>query len=425
MTRDLGSALRDLGADLPELDFTERAWAEAGRRRSRRRRLASGVVMGALAAALAVGAGHALGSRDAALPARPGPDATEYSPAHVLVDGTYVDQAPLPDAEAGLPRLPGIGDVSLPERLGFTATASLPPLSQVGGIAEPVRAVLLRALGDGTYHAVLYVPGRPGGTYVEVDTVALEPLTHADGSSAGHLGARTITDDRHGIALVQPGKILTLDARDGSLRTWPVADHLLSGGWARDNVTVIASGATQLWSIDTATGGPARRLTGLALPGRAALVTDPSGTPVLRSARADGTLWDERTVPALATTWGQDTVSNLEGWSASAALFPTSVRAVASGYQGLYAVQFDVVAHARLLAASDVAGVPRGSLVARGWAPQDVLLYTSTSGVTADGAGTTSLLAWSVIDGRMWRVGDVGPVSSGPGGFTGVFALSP
>ena len=423
MTRDLGSALRDLSADLPELDFAERAWTEAGRRRSRRRRVATGVVMGALAVALAVGAGHALGSRDAALPARPGPDATAYRPAHVLVNGTYVDLAPLPGAEAGLPRLPGIGDVALPEQLGFAATASLPPLSQVGGIAEPVRAVLLRALGDGTYHAVLYVPGRPGGEYVEVDTVALEPLTRADGSSAGYLGARTITDDRHGIALVQPGKVLTLDVRDGSLRTWPVADHLVSGGWARDNVTVIASSATRAWSINTATGGPARRLTVTALPGQAALATDPSGTPVLRSARADGTVGDERAVPALATTWWQDTVSNLEGWSASGAFFDTSVQAVASGYQGLYAVQFDIVAHGRLLAAPDVAGVPKGGLVARGWAPQDVLLYSSTSGVTADGVGTTRLLAWSVIDGRMWRVGDVGPVSTGPGGFTGVFAL--
>ncbi len=424
MNGPMGPLLRDLAAEVPEPDLADRTWAEGRRVARRRHTVAGGVALAAAAGVLAVVATH-LGSAPSAapMPGREGPTAA-YRPAHLTVDGTTVDLAPTPNQERALPLLPNVADVALPNRLGFAADVVLPRISDLGGVSGSVRAVLLRHDGSGGYTPVLYVPGRSRGAYVEVDPVHLGPLTNADGFRFAYLGPTTIAADRHRLAFVQDGSVVVLDAADGSVRTFPVPGHLLSGGWARDDRSVVVGGTGGTWRVDTVTG-TVSRVGGAAFPGWARLVSTASRGPALETARADGTRADSREVPPAADGWWGEPVTNLEGWTVSGAFYPAAVQDVAATYQGLYAVQFDAKAHARLLAAPDVPGVPKGAFVARGWAPQDVVLFTSSSFVETGSAVTTRLLAWDVIDGRMWRVSAIGPVDPSVGGFTGDVALSP
>jgi len=425
MRTPVGPLLQDLAAEIPEPDLAARTWVAGRRRVARRRRVAAAAVAGAaVVAAVALGAAQLRQTPTAAPVPGHGGTPAAYQPAHVVVDGTTVDLAPDPLQESELPPLPQASDISLPGRLGFAADATLPRLADLGGLAQPVRAVLLRHVDGGASHPVLYVPDRRDGAYVEDDSVTLRPLTDADGYSFAYLGPSTIAEDRHRMAFIQPDAVLVLDARDGSTHSWPVPDRLLSGGWSRDGHSVVVEGVASTWRVDASTGA-VTRVSGQAFPGRARLVSSTSGSPVLETARADGARADARPAPDGATGWWGETVTNLEGWSVSGAFLSPPVTATAASYQGLYAVQFDVSAHARVLAAPDTPGVPKGSVEARGWAPQDVVLFTSRTFSDPGTTTTLRLLAWDVIDGRLWRVSELGPVSSLPGGFTGDVALSP
>ncbi len=274
------------------------------------------------------------------------------------------------------------------------------------------------------YLPVLYVPDRAAGTYVEVDDLPLTSLRAADGARYPYLGAHAVAADRHRVVFIQPGSVTTLDVREGATRSWSVpGGGLVSGGWSRDGRHLVVASDRQTWQIDPATGDMTRVGSGFPGPGRLAL--DAQGRPTLETARADGTRSDARLVPATATGWVGETVTNLEGWSASGAHLSSRVRDVVGSNQGAYAVQFDTTAHARVLAVPDVDGVPKGALEALGWGPQDVLLLTATTYPNASAQPVVTLLAWDVIGGRLWRVGEVGPVADGDGWLTGEVSLSP
>ena len=67
--------------------------------------------------------------------------------------------------------------------------------------------------------------------------------------------------------------------------------------------------------------------------------------------------------------------------------------------------------------------MPKGAYRPLSWGPQDVVLLESRSfsGITA--LPTLRLLAWDVIGGSLFRIGEVGPVRPIEGGFTGAYAL--
>ncbi len=423
MTTPIGTMLRDLAAEIPEPDLAETAWAE-GRRRVTRRRRVAGLALAVVAGTVAVVVGAVRAPSPDAAP-RPA-ERHAWTP-EVLrsteVDGVRVDVLPPPGGLATLPRLPSAADLALPVHLGVGPEAVLPRLSDLGGVDQPVRAVLLRR--DGTrLLPVLYVPDRTDGPYVAVDALPLQPLTASDGRRYPYLGAHAIAPDRHAVAFVRPGSVAVLDVRTGTTTAWPVpGGGLVSGGWARDGRHLVVASATQSWQVDSRTGSVARAA--VAFPGPARLVLDADGNPELESARADGGRADRRAVPGAVSGWVGETLSNLEGWSATAAGLSSGVREVVGSTQGAYAVQFDTTPHARVLAAPDVEGVPKEALRALGWGPQDVLLVTATTYPDGGAQPAVTLLAWDVIGGRLWRVSEVGPVSTGDGWLVGELSLSP
>ena len=281
MTADLRELLELASDDVPDLDLASEAWEEAGRRH---RAVVRRTVIGAGGVAALGGLWVVL--RDRAPAAAPTPTA---APATVAADGRLptakvgdvtVYLAPDPPAEAALPRYPRAAELAIPRHLGPGDPAIRARLGPGGlsGVAEPLRAVFLVVAEGGGYHPVLFAPNAP--FEVEVPGVRVNQWEGVQSA----LGPRSISDDRHRVVIPQPGRVVVLDARDGSVREIEVPDPTLSfAGWARDRTTVVTRGRDDGWLVDVPTGdGPSGDPQGEPRLGRAGPGRGRRGAAVVR-----------------------------------------------------------------------------------------------------------------------------------------------
>ena len=414
--RDLRELLELASDDVPDLDLAPQARDEA-RRRNRAVVRRSALVAGGLAAAGAVG--FVVRDRTPAPAPRPSVPATVAANGRMPtagVEGVTVYLAPDPPDEALLPRYPDAARLQIPRHLGPADQAIRAELGPGGGVAEPLRAVFLVVAEGGGHHPVLFAPDAP----FQVEVPSVQVIQRPGLQSA--LGPRSISDDRHRLVIPQPGRVVVLDARDGSVVTIEVPDPTLSlAGWARDHTTVVARGRDDGWLIDVGQRSvvhPARPVN----PDWADLSVQ-DGEARLRTFSGSGRLTGVKDLLGPPVVPNTASVSNTEGWVAGGAFLPGAYQRAIDRSQGLVAVHSDLPPNPRVLAASTGPLVPKGSYRALGWGPRDVVLFESRSERAGFQGMVRRVLAWDVNEGLLYQVADVDRASGIPGEFSGSYTL--
>ncbi len=416
MTADLRELLELASDDVPDVDLAAPAWDEA-RRRNRAVVRRSALVVGGLAAAGAVG--FVVRDRTPSPAPRPSVTATVAADGRMptaRVDGVTVYLAPDPPDEALLPRYPDAARLQLPRHLGPADLAIRAELGPGGGVEEPLRAVFLVVAEGGGYHLVLFAPDAP--FQVEVPALRVNQLPGVQSA----LGPRSISDDRHRVVVAQPGRVVVLDARDGSMVTIEVPDPTLSlAGWARDRTIIVARGRDDGWLINARTRAVTRAENAVA-PDWADLAQDGGGGQ-LRSFSGGGELTGVEPLLGAPVVPNTASVSNTEGWVAGGAFLPGAYQQAVERSQGLVAVHSDLPPIPRVLAASTGPLVPKASYRALGWGPRDVVLFESRSERAGFQGMVRRVLAWDVNEGLLYQVADVDRASALPGEFSGSYTL--
>ena len=380
------------------------------------------LAVGAVAAAGAVVAVvHEPGPDDSA-PDRAGALATPGEVGRlesVLVDGIPVFLAPDPETEARLPRYPDAGPLAIPRHLGpgDVASRAVVGVDGVRGVPQRIRAVFLVVAEGGRRSPVVHAPeaSPPHVLFPEVR------LNESPGTT-WVLGPRSIADDRHRVVFPQPGRLVVLDARDGSATEIEVPDPtLVSAGWSHDGLTVVAGGRDAGWLVEPATGA-VREARGPVEPDWFDLA-DVDGSTRLRSFSGIGELTGSRPLPGPPVVPSGASVANLEGWVARSAYLPGAFQDEVLRTQGLVAVRDDPRPTPRVLAPTTSVLVPKGAYRVLAWGPQETLLMESRSERPGFQGTVRRVLAWDVIGARLWQVADVDRAGSGVGDFSGRFAL--
>ncbi len=408
--------------DLDEPALAEAAWEDALRRRRTVRR--RGLVGGAVAL-VGGGAAVALVGRDPAPTAAPGPTATSRAAAAgrlraVPVDGVDVLLAPEPALEPRLPLYPDAARLALPERLGPGAERPLDILSPTGSTAS-VRAVFLVRVDEGRVQPALFLPRQS----TELQLVAMAPLrptVDAGGNSRLSLGPRAVDSERRRVVFAQPGAVVVLEVRSARTVRLPVEDDNLStAGWATDGRTIVAGNGSSGWLVDSVTGDTTRTVS--AVNAGWADIGTSGGPPTLRAFAGNGRLTNLRSLDGPDVDVYGESVSNIEGWACRTVFFG-SVRSTGGRMQGLMAAQGDLRPRPRILAAAAVEEVPLAAYRPLGWGPRDTVLFESRSFVA--GREALRVLAWDVIENRLYRVSELGGPALGSDtaqAFTGVWCL--
>ena len=421
MTTNLRDLLELASDDVPEADLATEAWEEARRRHRvvvRRTVLAVGAVAAAGAVVAVVNQpGSDLSVTDQADPLATGEVGRLAS---VVVDGIPVFLAPDPETEARLPRYPDAGAVAIPRHLGpgDPASRAVVGVDGVRGVPQRIRAVFLVVAEGGRRSPVVYAPeaSPPHVLFPEVR------VNEWPGTTTSVLGPRSIAEDRHRVVFPQPGRLVVLDARDGSVTEIEVPDPTLaSAGWSHDGLTVVARGRDDGWLVEPATG-TVREASGPVEPDWFDLA-DVDGSTRLRSFSGIGELTGSRPLPGPPVVPSGASVANLEGWVARSAYLPGAFQDQVLRTQGLVAVQADLRPKPRVLAPTTSVLVPKGAYRVLAWGPQDTLLMESRSERPGFQGTVRRVLAWDVIGARLWQVADVDRAGSGVGDFSGRFAL--
>ena len=419
--RDLRELLELASDDVPDLDLAVWAADEAKRQQRavvRRTVLAAGGVAVAGAVGLVV-----RDRQQAASSASP-----TTAPATVTADGTLptaqvegvtVYLAPDPPDEALLPRYPDAARLKIPRHLGPADPAIRAELGPGGGVAEPLRAVFLVVAEEGGYHPVLFAPDAP----FQVEVPALRVRQEAGDGVNAVLGPRSISDDRHRLVLPQPGRVVVLDVRDGTVVTIEVPDPtLLMAGWARDRTTIVARGRFDGWLIDSRTHA-VRPATAAVNPDWADLAQGDREPAQLRTFSGSGELTGSGALLGAEVVPDTASVSNTEGWVAGGVFLPGAYQSAIGRSQGLAAVHSDVPPTPRVLAAATGPLVPAGAYRALSWGPRDVVLFESRSERAGFQGLVRRVLAWDVNEGVLYRVADVDRAAATPGEFSGTYTL--
>jgi hypothetical protein len=263
---------------------------------------------------------------------------------------------------------------------------------------------------------VLFAP--EAAFHVEVPSVR---VTQWEGVRSA-LGPRSISDDRHRVVIPQPGRLVVLDARDGSVTEIDVPDPTLSlAGWARDRTTVVARGRDAGWLVDPAT----RAVT------RASREVNPDWADLhrggdaaeLRTFAGSGELTGIRPLIGPAVVPSTASVSNTEGWVVGGAFLPGRYQDAIGRSQGLVAVHSDLPPRPQVLAATTGPLVPKGGYRALAWGPQDVVLFESRSERAGFQGLVRRLLAWDVNEGQLYQVAEVDRAATAVGEFSGTYAI--
>lgn len=407
--------------DLDDPALAETAWDDALRRRRtvRRRVLVAGAV--ALAGG---GAAVALGGRDPASTAAPAATVPTSDPAlagrlrAVPVDTIDVLLAPEPALEPRLPLYPDAARLALPQRLGPGADRPLEILSPAGSTAS-VRAVFLVRVAEDRVQPALFLP-RQSSELQLVAMAPLRPTVDAGGNSVLTLGPRAVDSERRRVVFPQPGAVVVLQVRSGRTVRLPVDDeHLSTAGWATDGRTIVAGNGSSGWLVDSVTGR-ATRTAGAVNAGWADIGTS-GGPPTLRAFAGNGRLTALRSLDGPDVDVYGESVSNTEGWACRTVFFG-SVRSTGNRVQGLMAAQGDLRPTPRILAAVAAEEVPLAAFRPLAWGPRDTLLLESRSFVA--GRESLRVLAWDVIEDRLYRVSEVDrPAAGSDQAFTGAWCL--
>ena len=416
--RDLRELLELASDDVPDLDLAPEALEEARRRHRAVVRRTALVVGGAAAVGVV---GLVVRDRTPASPRPTAPTAAATVGADgrmptAEVDGVTVFLAPDPPAEARLPRYPDAGRLAIPRHLGPAPVAIRALLEPGGAVPEPLRAVFLVVAEGGGHHLVLFAPDAP--FQLEVPGVR---INQREGLQSA-LGPRAVSDDRHRVVISQSGRVVVLDARDGSVLDIEVPDPTLSlAGWARDRTTVVARGRDYGWLVNPETR-EVRRAASAANPDWADLARG-DGTAQLRTFSGSGELTGSTALLGPPVVPNTTSVSNTEGWVVGGAFLPGAYQTAVNRSQGLVAVQSDLPPTPRVLAASTGPLVPKGAYRALAWGPQDVVLFESRSERAGFQGMVRRVLAWDINEGRLYQVADVDRASSGVGEFSGTYTL--
>ena len=416
--RDLRELLELASDDVPDLDLAVWAADEVRRRQRavvRRTALAAGSVVVAGAVGFVVRDRRQAASTfsPTAVPATVAADGTLPT---AQVEGVTLYLAPDPPAEALLPRYPDAARLAIPRHLGPAATAIRAELGPGAGVAEPLRAVYLVVAEGGGHRPVFFAPQAP----FQVEVAGVRVSQAQGGQSA--LGPRSVSDDRHRVVIPQPGRVVVLDARDGSVLEVEVPDPTLSlAGWARDRTTIVARGRDDGWLIDPATRS-VRRSTRAVNPDWADLAQG-EGSALLRTFDGSGELTSSEALLGPPVVPSTASVSNTEGWVVGGAFLPGAYQRAVDRSQGLVAVHSDLLPNPRVLAATEGPLVPKGAYRALGWGPRDVVLFESRSERAGFQGMVRRVLAWDVNDGRLFQVADVDRASSTVGEFSGTYTL--
>jgi len=421
MSADLRELLELASDDVPDLDLAPEAWKEAQRRN---RMVVRRTVLGVGGVAAAGALGFVVRERSSApAPAPSGPVRATVAADGQLptaqVEGVTVYLAPDPPDEAFLPRYPDAARLKIPRHLGPADPAIRAELGPGGGVAEPLRAAFLVVAEGGGHHLVLFAPDAP----FQVEVPGLRVDQAAGNGVNAVLGPRSISDDRHRLVLPQPGRVVVLDVRDGTVDTIEVPDPtLLMAGWARDRTTVVARGRFDGWLIDSRTHA-VRPATGAVNPDWADLAQGDREPAQLRTFSGSGELTGGRALLGAAVVPDTASVSNTEGWVAGGVFLPGAYQSAIGRSQGLVAVHSDLPPTPRVLAATPGPLVPAGAYRALTWAPRDVVLFESRSERAGFQGLVRRVLAWDVNEGVLYQVADVDRAATTPGEFSGTYAL--
>ncbi len=419
MTADLRELLELASDDVPDLDLAAPAWDEA-RRRNRTVVRRSALALGGLAAAGALG----VVLRDEGSPPVPTPTAAATVAADgrmptARVDGITVFLAPSPPDEALLPRYPDAVRLRIPRHLGPADPAIRAEIGPGVGVAGPLRAVYLVVSAGGGYHPVFFAPDAP--FQVELPAVRISLWEGVQSL----LGPRSVSDDRHQVVIPQPGRLVVIDARNGSTTNIEVPDPtLLLAGWARDRTTLVARGRDDGWLVVPETGAVTRAARAVN-PDWADLAQGDAGAggALLRTFSGSGLLTGTKALLGPPVVPNTASVSNTEGWVAGGAFLPGAYQRALERSQGLVAVHSDLPPTPRVLAATTGPLVPKASYRALGWGPQDVVLFESRSERAGFQGMVRRVLAWDVNEGLLYQVADVDRAAAAPGEFSGTYTL--
>ncbi|PRY63736.1 hypothetical protein BCF74_101135 [Knoellia remsis] len=436
MSPDLKALLDEAAAPIAERDFVTDAWEGARARRRRTRFVTAGVAAAAAAVVAAVVVIPRGVDDRRTLPATtPTPSASapwQAEPVDVLgVDAVF---GPTPEQAAALPRVDArtAKTLGLPESLNPDARDIRPlskdqqALAASGDNLAPVSAVLLRFGTDGAMYPVLYRPSlsRP---WHEVDTVRLASVTSPEGSVTIALGERAISPDRRSVALVQPDRVIIIDAVTATSRTIEVPDAALrSVGWTDDGRYLVAGSETTQWRVDPSTGR-VTRFDGSAYAGRYRLSFGGGGA-TLASHAADGAQTDSRPAPpifsgAFGETWSSGRFFATAGWLTEKAQLAAPTVGGTVPYQGVLVADAPLLDPRMLLVPDNPPDTEfsKGCCRPLRWVADDrlVLLWGD------------EILVWDVGRNELSRV-SVGPRgdvtadgSPVPGSLSPIFAVAP
>ncbi|MDN5764234.1 MAG: hypothetical protein L0H96_04890 [Humibacillus sp.] len=374
MNPDVNELLEAASADVHEVDFAERAWAGAHRRRSRRQ-AAAGI---AAAAVIAVGFGtYQLGTRNAPPPSNPRPSVTQTvtnGAWKTAPDGTLYAIAPPLGTESTLPRAEGVVPQVIDPSAGKRTFANYREVEKRDlekGIDPdaPPTAVYLEAVdaaawADAGRFRPVFV--RRSGVLVGSD-VELTWVNDRAGNRALSLAPGAFSrSDR--VAFPQPGGVVLVDLRDGSATTYPVPSELLTSVRWSDTDSLVVSGDDGGWSLDLTQSSPKAVAVAAGYDGGTNTISvDSAKGPIVTEWRLDGTWNRVDTVTApVRSTYGPTITQRYV--AASAVVLDGTLGAVsgAPASQGILTVPLHDLGARRLLVLGETPKRPTGCCTVAG-----------------------------------------------------------
>lgn len=413
MSSDITDLLNQASQQVAEVDFAAPAWAEAARRRARRRAF---LASGTLAAALVLGVGLGWSAlRDRAPAAPPAGSATGSGAATTASGRTTADprvepvwvDLPNPSQMDSLPRYAG---EFLPQGRAEIDVADSIPLSQNPFAAdERIDSVWVRA--DQLEVGVITSTGR----LLRIDGYDFRPQSDVSGNEWFSVAPGAISADGRYVVIAQPGSAFVLDARAERATPWRVIDlpdlHLETATFLDGSTMVAVTSARRTHLLDVTTGA-ARAVTSVFGAGPVALENQAAANRVTGIAYDPATQeWRSVRVPNIADIRSAFDGPDSTQW-ASASIWYTSTDP--TFYQGVLAMPFSssdrgvlpTPAILRDVSTFELDSRSKGDVKPLAWIDVETLAVRAGGSGDRDGAGS-DIVAWNVRTGELSHVGSV------------------
>lgn len=259
MNPDVNGLLEAASADVREVDFAERAWAGAHRRRSRRQVIAGVAAAAAVAVAVAVGT-QGIGRPNTSPPANPAPSISQTTVMwKTALDGTQYVTAPPLGTESTLP-LAGPADVPASLDPSATRLALSDVINDDAKTPLPLVVAVFLEATDGVNYAdastfqpvLVLTDGRQVNSGLTLGWVR-----DSGGNRSFPLSVDSTAIARW-VAFPQPGRVVVLDLRTGKTTAVPVPSTSIERVRFADLDTVVASGDEGAWLIELDSATPRR-----------------------------------------------------------------------------------------------------------------------------------------------------------------------